>query len=119
MFYQDGIVYFVSLALVTVGNIIFDLVGPPELRFMLAVPQGVLHSVLSCRMILHMYDFGRKEIMASSEETGTGMEFAPGLHSGAEGGSTRDGTRIYAGRDEANGSSEREITNSNESVIPV
>jgi hypothetical protein len=38
-------------------------------------PQGVLHSVLSCRLILHMYDFGRKEVMAT-QETGTALEFA-------------------------------------------
>ncbi|KAJ3542648.1 hypothetical protein NMY22_g3431 [Coprinellus aureogranulatus] len=76
VFYQDGALYFLSLAGVTIGNIIFDLVGPAELRFMLAVPQGVLHSVLSCRMILHMYDFGRKEVMGGTLETGTALEFA-------------------------------------------
>lgn len=38
-------------------------------------PQGVLHSVLSCRMILHMYDFGRKEV-TPTQATGTGLEFA-------------------------------------------
>ncbi|KAJ2932234.1 hypothetical protein H1R20_g4846, partial [Candolleomyces eurysporus] len=75
VFYQDGILYFVSLAAVTVGNIIFDVAGPPELRFMLAVPQGVLHSVLSCRMILHLYDFGKKEV-TPTHATGTALEFA-------------------------------------------
>ncbi|TEB13962.1 hypothetical protein FA13DRAFT_942997 [Coprinellus micaceus] len=75
VFYQDGVLYFVSLAAATVGNIIFGLAGPPELRFMLAVPQGVLHSVLSCRLILHMYDFARKEVMVT-QETGTALEFA-------------------------------------------
>ncbi|EFI26791.1 hypothetical protein CC1G_15714 [Coprinopsis cinerea okayama7 len=80
VFYRDGFFYFVSLTLVTIGNIIFDRRAPPELRFMLTLPQGVLHSVLACRLILHIYDFARRELYDSrgwgGDKTGTGLDFA-------------------------------------------
>ncbi|TFK28553.1 hypothetical protein FA15DRAFT_42915 [Coprinopsis marcescibilis] len=78
VFYRDGLFYFVSLAVVTVGNILFDSFGPPELSFMLALPQGVLHSVFSCRLVLHMFEFARKECATpNSEHTKTELRFVP------------------------------------------
>ncbi|KAH6909485.1 hypothetical protein BKA70DRAFT_1425890 [Coprinopsis sp. MPI-PUGE-AT-0042] len=79
VFYRDGFFYFLSLTVVTIGNIIFDRIGPPELRFMLTLPQGILHSVLSCRLTLHIYDFAKKELNAphtGAQTTKTGLDFA-------------------------------------------
>jgi hypothetical protein len=42
-------------------------------------PQGILHSVLSCRLTLHIYDFAKKELNApqtGAEMTKTGLDFA-------------------------------------------
>ncbi|TFK28552.1 hypothetical protein FA15DRAFT_665259 [Coprinopsis marcescibilis] len=76
VFYRDGLFYFISLAAVTVGNMIFDQVAPPALSFMLSIPQGVLHSILSCRLILHLYEFAQRELYGSSaEKTKTALEF--------------------------------------------
>ncbi|TFK23974.1 hypothetical protein FA15DRAFT_669939 [Coprinopsis marcescibilis] len=54
IFYRDGTFYFVMLAGISLGNILFNLVGAPEYRFFIVVFQRVMHSILSCRMLLHM-----------------------------------------------------------------
>ncbi|KAJ3532105.1 hypothetical protein NMY22_g7879 [Coprinellus aureogranulatus] len=52
MFFRDGLVYFAVLTAFSTANIIIDLAGPPEFRF-----QRVTHSILSCRLILHMRSY--------------------------------------------------------------
>lgn len=77
--YRDGFFYFVSLTLVTIANIVFHQLGPGELKFMLTLPQGVLHSTLACRLILHTHAFARRSIpgtRGTGEHTGTTLEFA-------------------------------------------
>ncbi|TFK23504.1 hypothetical protein FA15DRAFT_705394 [Coprinopsis marcescibilis] len=66
---QDGIIYFVILAAVSTGNIIFDTVAPKDLRFMLAAPQVMLHSILSCRMVLHLHEVSETEFLILSGST--------------------------------------------------
>lgn len=42
-------------------------------------PQGILHSVLSCRLTLHIYEFAKKELNApqtGAQMTKTGLDFA-------------------------------------------
>ncbi|KAF6749060.1 hypothetical protein DFP72DRAFT_548246 [Ephemerocybe angulata] len=79
VFHRDGIFYFVTLAAVTTANIIFDSVAPLEYKFMVAAPQGVLHSILSCRLILHLHEFSEKELaLTESEEHRSSIQFASG-----------------------------------------
>ncbi|KAJ3522399.1 hypothetical protein NMY22_g11910 [Coprinellus aureogranulatus] len=76
-FRRDGIFYFVTMAAVAIGNIIFDSVAPLEFKFMLMAPQGFLHSLLSCRLILHMHQLAEEEIRGSLDsENKTSIQFA-------------------------------------------
>ncbi|KAH6909484.1 hypothetical protein BKA70DRAFT_201145 [Coprinopsis sp. MPI-PUGE-AT-0042] len=76
-FYQDGLIYFLCLTLVTIGNIIFYRVGPPEARFMLTLPQGVLHSILSCRLILHIHQVAFRDLKGTEKYPEfSGIDFA-------------------------------------------
>lgn len=52
--YRDGIFYFVYLFLISVGNIIVLVAGPPEYVDLLNTFQRVMHSVLSTRTMLHV-----------------------------------------------------------------
>ncbi|KAJ3533563.1 hypothetical protein NMY22_g7286 [Coprinellus aureogranulatus] len=54
IFYRDGFFYFAILTAFSVANMIVDLIGPPEFRFLMVIFQRVMHSILSCRMVLHM-----------------------------------------------------------------
>ncbi|KAF6764628.1 hypothetical protein DFP72DRAFT_868738 [Ephemerocybe angulata] len=55
VFYVDGFSYFLVLSAISTTNVVVDLVGPPEYRFLgLVVLQRVMHSILSTRMILHL-----------------------------------------------------------------
>ncbi|TFK23505.1 hypothetical protein FA15DRAFT_705395 [Coprinopsis marcescibilis] len=76
---NDGIIYYISLTLITAANIIFDTVAPvSSMQFMLAVPQAVLHSVLSCRLVLQLYEASEHEAMAvSGPVVNSGVRFAP------------------------------------------
>ncbi|KAJ2922445.1 hypothetical protein H1R20_g14649, partial [Candolleomyces eurysporus] len=91
VFHRDGIFYFVTLAGVTTANIIFDSAAPLEYRFMLAAPlpslslssqlshspQGCLHSILSCRLILHLHEFAEKELSTpESQQNKSSLQFA-------------------------------------------
>ncbi|KAF5324710.1 hypothetical protein D9611_004127 [Ephemerocybe angulata] len=76
-FYLDGFFYFLILSAISIGNMIVDLVGPPEYRFLIVVLQRVMHSVLSGRMILHLRGFangssptGLSEGLTANDETG-------------------------------------------------
>ncbi|KAJ2912550.1 hypothetical protein MD484_g7868, partial [Candolleomyces efflorescens] len=87
VFHRDGIFYFVTLAGVTTANIIFDSAAPLEFKFMLAAPQGCLHSILSCRLILHLHEFAEKELSANeSEENKSSLQFAATAATGFTGG---------------------------------
>lgn len=54
--YRDGIFFFVYLFLISAGNIIVLVAGPPEYVDLLNTFQRVMHSVLSTRVMLHVRD---------------------------------------------------------------
>ncbi|TFK20891.1 hypothetical protein FA15DRAFT_673069 [Coprinopsis marcescibilis] len=56
-FNNAGIAYFVVLSIISITNMIVYNALPPEqeLRFIMGVPQAILHCILACRMILHLY----------------------------------------------------------------
>ncbi|KAF6758728.1 hypothetical protein DFP72DRAFT_888061 [Ephemerocybe angulata] len=87
-FYKDGLFYFLLLSAVSTGNIICNLVAPLPYIYLLAIPQMVLHSALSTRMVLHIRKLGngvydtKGEIpltsldLSGSESTTKSMRFA-------------------------------------------
>jgi len=57
--YKDGIFYFISLFLISAGNIVVLVAGPPEYVDLLNTFQRVLHSILSTRILLHVRQAAR------------------------------------------------------------
>ncbi|TFK22972.1 hypothetical protein FA15DRAFT_595148 [Coprinopsis marcescibilis] len=60
--YRDGSFYFVTIAVFSIANGLVAMLAPARYRFLLAVPQGVLHNILSTRMILHLRETARAEM---------------------------------------------------------
>ncbi|KAJ6629938.1 hypothetical protein B0H10DRAFT_1985886 [Mycena sp. CBHHK59/15] len=50
--YQDGMLFYVYLLLVSVANVVVPIMAPPMFANWLATPQRVLHSVLCTRVLL-------------------------------------------------------------------
>ncbi|KAF5324706.1 hypothetical protein D9611_004121 [Ephemerocybe angulata] len=81
-FSRDGLIYFLLLSAVSAGNIICNLVAPLGYIYMLTVPQMVLHSTLSTRMVLHVRKLGpgihgsKGDVaLGTSERNGTTRSF--------------------------------------------
>ncbi|KAJ8461878.1 hypothetical protein ONZ45_g18137 [Pleurotus djamor] len=53
-FYQDGIMYYALLLLISISNVVVLLSGPPEYANLLTTLQRTLHSLLSARVLLHL-----------------------------------------------------------------
>ncbi|KAL4261920.1 hypothetical protein AB1N83_006294 [Pleurotus pulmonarius] len=63
-FYKDGLVYFVALLALSVGNLIFGSIqGPQHANALLSV-QSALHSVLSTRMLLNLRRSARTDLVS-------------------------------------------------------
>ncbi|KAL4257379.1 hypothetical protein AB1N83_009645 [Pleurotus pulmonarius] len=75
-FYQDGIVYYVILLLISIGNAVTLLAGPPEAATLFISPQLTLHSVLSTRMLLRL----RKSAGNRPHHTNDSLPFNPLSH---------------------------------------
>ncbi|KAJ3545597.1 hypothetical protein NMY22_g2365 [Coprinellus aureogranulatus] len=62
IFYRDGFFYFAVLTAFSIANMIVDIIGPIAARISIShgyasstpLCQRVIHSILSCRMVLHM-----------------------------------------------------------------
>ncbi|RDB18312.1 hypothetical protein Hypma_000493 [Hypsizygus marmoreus] len=70
--YRDGIFYFVYLFLISAGNVIVLVAGPPEYVDLLNTFQRVMHSVLSTRTMLHVRDTARRDMRTTEREETTG-----------------------------------------------
>lgn len=58
LFYRDGLGYFWILSLISAGNIICHFAAPITYIYLFAIPQGMLHGILSTRLILHLREAG-------------------------------------------------------------
>jgi len=58
--YRDGIVFFVCLSLISLGNVLILSLGPDEYHALITPFQRVMHSVLSCRILLNLREANRK-----------------------------------------------------------
>jgi len=52
--HRDALHFYVFLMLLAIANVIVMLVAPPIYQNFLIAPQGVLHSVFTCRIVLHL-----------------------------------------------------------------
>jgi len=59
IFYQDGAVYFVCISTISLVNAGIALFAPLQFRFLLPGAQGMVHSVLAVRMVLHIREVGQ------------------------------------------------------------
>ncbi|RDB18309.1 hypothetical protein Hypma_000490 [Hypsizygus marmoreus] len=80
--YRDGIYYFVYLFLISAGNIIVLVAGPPEYVDLLNTFQRVMHSLLSTRILLHVRETARGNMIYDSTYI-SGLRFEPGKDSNA------------------------------------
>ncbi|TFK20544.1 hypothetical protein FA15DRAFT_122784 [Coprinopsis marcescibilis] len=66
IFYRDGTLYFIALALLSIGNGVSALVMPAQYRYIMTPLQAVVHSSLSIRMILHLRENAREDMGLST-----------------------------------------------------
>lgn len=67
--YRDGILYFITLSSVSIANVIFIYTQPPEYIILLALMQGTLHSILTCKLILHIRAVARDDETLTTSKT--------------------------------------------------
>ncbi|KAF6758137.1 hypothetical protein DFP72DRAFT_888184 [Ephemerocybe angulata] len=73
-FSRDGLFYYVFVSAVSAGNIICNLAAPTGYIYLLTVPQMVLHSTLSTRMVLHIRRVGSGVFDTNGEVALTSLE---------------------------------------------
>ncbi|TFK23452.1 hypothetical protein FA15DRAFT_463857 [Coprinopsis marcescibilis] len=73
--FRDGVGYFLFLSALAAANMIVLLTGPPEYRHLFTVPQRVLHSCISTRMILHLRETSGNPWELPSMESANVLEF--------------------------------------------
>ncbi|TFK22977.1 hypothetical protein FA15DRAFT_705892 [Coprinopsis marcescibilis] len=61
IFYRDGTFYFTGSAALSITNAVLALMLPPRYRFLFTLPQVVMHSTLSTRMILHLREGAKRD----------------------------------------------------------
>ncbi|KAL5531978.1 hypothetical protein ACEPAF_5541 [Sanghuangporus sanghuang] len=54
MLIKDGVLYFIAVLLMTLGNMLLLFLGPAQLRGFLIILQGILHSILCARLLLRL-----------------------------------------------------------------
>ncbi|EJD06729.1 uncharacterized protein FOMMEDRAFT_165443 [Fomitiporia mediterranea MF3/22] len=54
MLIKDGIVYYLCVFALTIGNLLVLFLGPSQLRGFLIILQGILHSILCARLLLRL-----------------------------------------------------------------
>ncbi|KAH6887801.1 hypothetical protein BKA70DRAFT_1332487 [Coprinopsis sp. MPI-PUGE-AT-0042] len=69
IFHRDGAFYFVCIATISLGNAFIALSAPSQYRYLLSVAQGMVHSVLAARMILHLRAITQETIVQSTIPT--------------------------------------------------
>ncbi|KAG2010639.1 hypothetical protein CC2G_013441 [Coprinopsis cinerea AmutBmut pab1-1] len=95
IFYRDGLIYFLGLAITSLVNIVISATVPFNCDAMFLIPQRTIHAILANRAILHLREQGRKDVQAGSSTT---LDFG-GNTNGSGGGSTtvREGNRLRFG----------------------
>ncbi|EFI28298.1 hypothetical protein CC1G_13827 [Coprinopsis cinerea okayama7 len=104
--YRDGAFYFITIAVMSIANGIFSIGAPARYRFLLAVPQAVMHNILATRMILHLRETARSEMGFSSDV----VNHSYGFHATISRRKSGDNGRSTLGLDTCDDSGERTIS---------
>ncbi|KIK57992.1 hypothetical protein GYMLUDRAFT_703922 [Collybiopsis luxurians FD-317 M1] len=59
-FYRDGVLYYLAILPFTLGNVVVLATAPPELQI-LETPLRVMHSILCCKLIIHIREVAKAE----------------------------------------------------------
>ncbi|KAH6912038.1 hypothetical protein BKA70DRAFT_824115 [Coprinopsis sp. MPI-PUGE-AT-0042] len=63
IFYVDGAFYFAAITAISTANILVSIHAPRQYRLILAIPQTVVHGILATRMILHLREVARVQLV--------------------------------------------------------
>ncbi|KAH6906613.1 hypothetical protein BKA70DRAFT_1286418 [Coprinopsis sp. MPI-PUGE-AT-0042] len=69
IFHRDGAIYFVCIATISLVNAFIARVAPLQYRYLLSTTQGMVHSVLAARMILHLREVARQDVPIHSRSS--------------------------------------------------
>ncbi|KAJ3511878.1 hypothetical protein NMY22_g15502 [Coprinellus aureogranulatus] len=69
LFYRDGVLYFLAITGVTMGNVVCNVVASwqESYAYILGYPQIALHSIIATRMVLHMRKAHQTSFEASDD----------------------------------------------------
>ncbi|TFK24196.1 hypothetical protein FA15DRAFT_432487 [Coprinopsis marcescibilis] len=70
IYFRDGLLYFIVLASLAIANIVLGLNITGPSNFVIGEFQGILYSILSCRLLIHMRQVGNKTSMTTNELSG-------------------------------------------------
>ncbi|KAH6885687.1 hypothetical protein BKA70DRAFT_113043 [Coprinopsis sp. MPI-PUGE-AT-0042] len=88
IFHRDGAVYFICIATISLANGFIALSAPPQYLYLLSVAQGMVHSTLATRMVLHLREVALQDTVFPSTARRLPHEIAGSLvFAEAEGGS--------------------------------
>ncbi|EIM87752.1 uncharacterized protein STEHIDRAFT_167220 [Stereum hirsutum FP-91666 SS1] len=78
--YRDGLLYYLYFLALSLVNIITVLTAPPAICHVVSTLQGMLHTMLATRVVIHLRDAASSDsakTLYTSEEIGGGLQFAP------------------------------------------
>jgi len=75
--HSDGILYYVYLLCVSVANIFVMVLLPTDLQILLAPLQGVLYSILTCRICINIRRVGRRDSTETTSSPRNPMSTIP------------------------------------------
>ncbi|KAJ7496183.1 hypothetical protein B0H11DRAFT_1999975 [Mycena galericulata] len=70
-FYRDGIIFYVAILVFFIGIVVLQSGLPEDLKLIALTPLRVMHSILACRLVIHV------RVVASEEGTGTVVNSKP------------------------------------------
>ncbi|TFK17662.1 hypothetical protein FA15DRAFT_675936, partial [Coprinopsis marcescibilis] len=65
VFFRDGLIYFALITGTAIANIVVSVSGVDSSNFIMGESQGVFHSILACRLVLHLRETGNKSLIES------------------------------------------------------
>ncbi|KAF9074409.1 hypothetical protein BDP27DRAFT_1317033 [Rhodocollybia butyracea] len=68
-FYRDGILFFMCILPITLGNVLVLVFAPPQLQ-VLNTPLRVMHSILCSRLVIHVREVANPEDALTEEDIG-------------------------------------------------
>jgi hypothetical protein len=93
-FYRDGVFFYLALLPITLGNVLVLIFLPADLQI-LDTPLRVMHSILCCRLVIHIREVGQRDVGGGEQLS---MDSLETLHfrqeTGVESGSENSGVVV-------------------------